>query len=326
LRGPFRLYPESSVHKELEAHRKFSAILAVDGDEHYPKALKSLDEAPPVLSFKGNPALCAKPSVAIVGARNCSLNGRKIAFQLAKELGQAGYVITSGLARGIDAQAHLGSLETGTIAVIAGGIDKIYPPEHIDLFAKIANQGLIIAESIFGTEPQSALFPRRNRLISGISQGVIIIEAAFQSGSLITARYAAEQNRDVFVVPGSPLDPRYRGSNNLIRSGATLITRAQDVLEALKEPYYQKMKKAAAELEEEQDNEFSPQDIEVFEESEKTIEKLSAEILIHLSSAPISLDEVLRACSYSSSLVMSVVLELELAGKVTRHPGNKLST
>ncbi len=319
LRAPLKLYPKEKVHQELEAHAKLGAHLIVDGDPFYPKALRDLHEAPPVLSLQGDPSHFKHPGIAIVGARNCSLNGKKIAFQLAENLGKEGYPIISGLAKGIDGQAHQAALDTGTIAVIAGGIDKIYPTEHTALFAQIRERGLLVAESIIGTEPQSTLFPKRNRLISGLSQGVIVIEAAFQSGSLITARYAAEQNRDVFVVPGSPMDPRYRGSNALIRNGAALISNARDVLETLKAPYYQKMREAAVE----QDQDYL---IETPEPDTDTLDKLSQEILDHLTTAPILLDELLRACSYSSSIVLSALLELDLAGKITRHPGNKIST
>ena len=322
LRAPLKLYPEEKVYQELEAHAKIGARLVVEGDDHYPNALRDIDEASPVLSLHGNADLFNTPGVAIVGARNCSLNGKKMAYQLAEQLGENGYSIISGLARGIDGQAHQASLETGTIAVIAGGIDKIYPTEHTALFEQIRAHGIIVAESIIGTEPQSNLFPRRNRLISGLSQGVIVVEAALQSGSLITARYAVEQNRDLFVVPGSPMDPRYRGSNALIRNGAALISNAQDVMDTLKAPYHQIMREAAAE--QEQDNYL--QDQEITEPDAQTLDQLSTEIMGHLSDAPILLDELLRACSYSSSIVMSSLLELDLAGKITRHPGNKIST
>jgi len=324
LRAPLKLYSADKVHQELKAHEKLGACLVVEGEQDYPKALRDINEAPPVLSIHGNPALFKRTGIAIVGARNCSLNGKKMVQTLAKSLGEEGYTIISGLARGIDGQAHQTSLATGTIAVIAGGIDKIYPPEHTTLFAQIKEQGVIVAESIIGTEPQSTFFPRRNRLISGLSQGVIVVEAALQSGSLITARYAAEQNRDVFVVPGSPMDPRYRGSNILIRNGATLVTAPQDILDVLNESYRYVMKEAAFEQgqAEEQDNYLG----DLLETDSKTAEDLSKKIMNHLSSAPISLDELIRECSYSSSIVLSALLELELAGKITRHPGNKIST
>jgi len=324
LRAPLKLYSKEKVHQELKAHEKLGARLVIEGEKDYPKALRDLNEAPPVLSIHGNPTLFKRPGIAVVGARNCSLNGKKMVQQLAESLGQEGYTIISGLARGIDGQAHQSSLATGTIAVIAGGIDKIYPPEHEALFARIKEQGVIIAESIIGTEPQSTLFPRRNRLISGLSQGVIVVEAALQSGSLITARYAAEQNRDVFVVPGSPMDPRYRGSNALIRNGATLVTKAQDILDALNEPYRQIMKEAV--FEQEQADEQNNYLEELIEPDSKTAKDLYKKITDHLSSAPIFLDELIRECSYSSSIVLSALLELELAGKITRHPGNKIST
>lgn len=318
LRAPLKVYPEAKVHQELEAHEKRGYRLVVAGEKEYPKALQEISEAPPVLSINGNPDHFQPPAVALVGARNCSLNGRKIAHQLAQKLGEEGYRIVSGLARGIDGQAHRASLATGTIAIIAGGIDKIYPTEHTELFAQIQKSGVIVAESIIGTEPQSNLFPRRNRLISGLAQGVIVVEAALKSGSLITARYAVEQNRDVFVVPGSPMDPRYRGSNGLIRQGAILTTNAYDVLDVLKAPYRQVLRDAAPQ----QDN----YELDLSAHKEESPDALKHTLLNLLSPTPILLDELLRECSYSSSMILSSLLELELSGKITRHPGNKIST
>jgi DNA processing protein len=315
FKGNFKLPPETTILKELEAHDKIGAQLIVEGEEDFPPAFQELSDAPPVLSLRGNTELLRKKTIGIVGARNCSLNGRKIALQLAQDLGKS-YVIASGLARGIDSQAHQGALETGTIAVIAGGIDQIYPSENEVLFHKITEHGLILSDAVIGTEPHYTLFPKRNRLIAALSCAVIVIEAAEQSGSLITARYAVEQNREVFVVPGSPLDPRYHGSNRLIRTGATLITEAQDVLDALENPYHQALQDAAVLK--------SKAPLEIATTSD--MQELAEKIMEYLSPSPISLDELLRACSYSSAVVLSALLELELAGKVTRHPGNMIST
>ncbi len=327
-RAPLSVYSKDQAIQELEHHERIGAKIIVDGDGVYPKHLRNIDEAPPILSLHGRKDLLHQKAVGIVGARNCSLNGKKITFKLAQDLGAQGFVIASGLARGIDGQAHQGAIDTGTIGVIAGGIDKVYPTEHLALFHRLREQGAILAESPIGTEPQSTLFPRRNRLISALSQGVIIVEAALQSGSLITARYAVEQNRDVFVVPGSPMDPRYRGSNALIRNGATLICDARDVMDVLDAPFRDVMREAAFDCVNDTYGESVQKEINDGGENlqESDAKNLSQEILQHLSSAPISLDELLRACPYAFSHVMSVLLELELAGAVTRHPGNQLST
>ena len=320
LNSNLELYSESNVIEELEKHEKIGSQLVVDGEHEFPDMLQGVYESPPVLSIKGNTKYFGQKSVSIVGARNCSINGKKIAYLLAKELGAEGYTLISGLAKGIDAQAHRGSINTGTIAVIAGGIDQQYPSENKKLYEEIYQKGVVVTESAIGTEPKGCLFPKRNYLISSLSQGIIVIEAALQSGSLITARYATELNRDVFVVPGSPLDPRYHGSNDLIRSGANLITCAQDVVDVLNEPYKHVLHESQNNLEnyqyiqEKDDN-----------QDEKSVTNLRVEILENLTASPIHIDELLRECGYSSSLVLSTLLELELAGKVQRHPGNKIS-
>jgi DNA processing protein len=304
----------AKVQKELELHQKNDAQLVVWGEPSYPKQLISIPDASPVLSFKGNPVFFEQKTVAIVGARNCSIVGKKLACTLAQELGEAGYAIASGLARGIDAAAHQSALTTGTVAVIAGGIDQIYPSENKSLFEQLFEKGLIVAESPLGTEPQAKLFPRRNRLISGLSLGVIVIEAAIQSGSLITARYANEQGKEVFVVPGSPLDPRYKGSNHLLKQGANLITASHDVLDILEKSY-------AIPVNQDELPELSKSD----DNDEQTHLDLSNVILSLLSTSAISLDELIRACRVSSMQLQGTILQLELAGKVIRHPGNSIS-
>ncbi len=212
-----------------EAEREYAALQKIGGDvitvscEAYPLALSALDDAPPVLSILGNPAVLNRSYIGVIGARNASLNGRKFAEKISRELGQRGQVIASGLARGIYTAAHQGSLETGTIAVVAGGIDVVYPEENQKLYEQIAQRGALLAESKFGQKPFAQSFPRRNRIVSGLSKGVVIVEATMKSGSLITARLAGEQGRDVYAVPGSPLDPRAAGPNHLIREGATLV-------------------------------------------------------------------------------------------------------
>jgi DNA processing protein len=314
LSSSLRIYPTAKVMKEIDRHRKFGAALVVWGEPLYPKTLSLIPDASPVLSFKGNTGLLEQKTIAIVGARNCSLIGKRISSTYAQELGERGYIISSGLARGIDSAAHQGALATGTLAVIAGGIDQIYPSENKTLFDQLYEKGLIIAEAPFGMEPQANLFPRRNRLISGLSLGVIVIEAAFQSGSLITARYANEQGKEVFVVPGSPIDPRYKGSNYLLKQGANLITSTNDVIDILEKPYVVPNYK--------EENTWIEESLE---SDEGVNQELSGTILSLLSPTAILLDELIRACRVSSMQIQGILLQLELAGKIIRHPGNRVS-
>jgi DNA processing protein len=230
------------VSLEIEQHEAQQFYLCAGFDEHYPDSLRNLVDAPPVFSFAGNINILKKPCIGIVGARNASPGGRRLAFEIAHQLGQSGFIIVSGMARGIDGAAHEGSLDTGTIAVLAGGVDVIYPPEHKRLYEQIRGpldsqentenlcQGCIISEMPLGTMPAAPLFPRRNRIIAALCQGLVVIEAAAKSGTLITAMQALDLGRDVFVVPGSPLDPRSRGGNALIKQGAILIESANDIM------------------------------------------------------------------------------------------------
>jgi DNA processing protein len=280
--------------------------------------LAAIDDAPPILTVLGRPELLPRPIVAVVGARNASANGRRFARDLAAALGQAGVVVVSGLARGIDAAAHLGALERGSVAVVAGGIDVIYPLENRGLYDALARQGAIIAELPLGTEPQARHFPRRNRIISGMALGVVVVEAAARSGSLITARLALEQGRDVFAVPGSPLDPRCRGTNDLIRHGATLTENAEDVLSQLG-PLLERAPPlpAAPKLEIPATPGWPPP------ERGQLIEDASGfELLLErLGPTPVAVDELVRQCHLSAAAVATLLLELELAGRVERHPG-----
>src|SRR5262245_21512105 len=223
----------AEAEAELAALHRLGARLVCWGEPLYPNALAAIEDAPPLLTVIGEAGLLGRPMVAVVGARNASANGRRFARDLAAGLGQAGIVVVSGLARGIDAAAHLGALATGSVAVVAGGIDVVYPEENRGLHEAMARQGAIVAEMPVGTEPQARHFPRRNRIISGMSLGVVVVEAAARSGSLITARCALDQGREVFAVPGSPLDPRSRGANDLLRNGATLTESAADVIAQL---------------------------------------------------------------------------------------------
>jgi DNA processing protein len=230
---PGRIYSEEDARTEVAASRQLGVSLLAPGEAGYPPRLATLDDAPPLLGVRGAPDVLMRPMIAIVGSRNASGAGLKFAGTLARDLSNAGFVIASGLARGIDQAAHRASVAGGTMAVLAGGHDKIYPPEHEDLLAAIIASGGAISEMPLGHVPRARDFPRRNRLISGAALGVVVVEAAHRSGSLITARIAAEQGREVFAVPGSPLDPRAAGTNDLIKQGATLITEAADVIQAV---------------------------------------------------------------------------------------------
>ena len=238
----------AAASREIEATEAAGARLVVLGEADYPPPLAEIADPPPLLAVKGAAHLLSRPTLAVVGARNASANGVRFTTKLAAELGARGLVIASGLARGVDTAAHRGALQTGTVAVLAGGIDVIYPPENEGLYGEIAELGVVIAESATGTEPQARHFPRRNRLISGVSLGALVVEAAPRSGSLITARMALEQGREVFAVPGSPLDPRARGDNHLIRQGATLTENADDVMEVLEGIVRQPLKEREAPL------------------------------------------------------------------------------
>ena len=306
----------TEAQREYDSLKKRGGELLTVLDADYPLALSTTDDAPPVISILGNPKLLNKSCIAIVGARNASLNGRKFAQKIATDLGARGHIIVSGLARGIDTSAHTGSLNTGTIAVVAGGIDVVYPEENQKLYEDIIEHGAIIAESKWGQQPFAQSFPRRNRIVSGMSRGVIVVEATLRSGSLITARLAGEQGREVYAVPGSPLDPRADGPNHLIREGATLIRSADDVIEGLLDfagtpkSLPQKSAPTLPGLAENR-HEFSGP-------------TLQADILNHLSHTPVSVDELIRVCHVTISGLQSALLELELAGTVKRLPGNRI--
>ena len=293
------------AEREQEQLARLGGRFIVWGDAAYPSALAALPDAPPVLSAIGDLGLLARPALAIVGARDASLAGRRFAAETAVALGAAGFVIASGLARGIDAAAHEAALATGTVAVLAGGIDQIYPPQNAGLQARIAAEGLLLAESSLGTPPVARSFPRRNRIVSGLSAGVVVIEAAARSGSLITAHRAAEQGREVFVVPGSPMDPRHEGSNTLIRDGAILTRGANDILSVLGLPH------SAAQPIEKPRQKYHDTD------TEKVVEALGP--------TPTEVDELVRRCQVSAATVAEVLLSLELEGRLERHRGNRVS-
>lgn len=301
---------EQDARAEIEASEKLGVHLIAPGEHGYPPRLANLEDAPPLLAVRGVHDVIMRPMIGIVGSRNASGAGLKFAQVLAHDLGEAGFVIASGLARGIDQAAHRASIKTGTLAVLAGGHDKIYPPEHADLLAAVLSHGAAISEMPLGHSPRAHDFPRRNRLISGCSLGVIVVEAALRSGSLITARLAAEQGREVFAVPGSPLDPRAAGTNDLIKQGATLITQAQDVIQAI-EPIMGR----PIELNEEDHEPLAP--------DPDTAER--ARIVDLMGPTPILLDDLIRLSGASPAIVRTILLELELAGRLERHGGGLIS-
>lgn len=322
--------PLSAIEQEYNALQELGGDIVCAGEAAYPIALAACDDAPPVLSYIGDLTLAHSPCLAIVGARNASLNGRKFATNLAKDLGHANQVIVSGLARGIDTSAHNGALETGTIAVVAGGIDVIYPRENAALYDKIKQHGLIIAESPLGMEPISRHFPKRNRIVSGLSAGVIVIEATYKSGSLITARMAAEQGRDIYAVPGYPQDPRAQGPNKLIQDGAVLVQRAADILNALENYTGGKSLRDSA-IQSHYDFYGMPENADEAareQDTEDTGENISEDaritLLENLSQMPVGVDELARACHMSIPALQIALLELELAGRLNRLPGNRV--
>ena len=300
--------PVETVEREMAAGEAIGARLLVLGDPDYPEMLAALDPPPPILWTRGRVDLLNQPSVAIVGARIASAGGQRIARGLAQQLGQAGHVVVSGMARGIDAAAHEGALATGTVAVLGGGVNDIYPSEHADLYALLTEQGCVVSESPVGARAQARDFPRRNRIISGLSRGTVVVEAEVRSGSLITARLAAEQGRDVFAVPGSPLDPRARGPNELLRQGAILcegiedIDRAFNTLRTLREPPADPMR-----FEGDIDDAF--------------LDRVAA----LLSPTPTPRDEIARALNAPVSQVAAALLELSLTGRADLLPGGLAS-
>jgi DNA processing protein len=276
----------------------------------FPPALRPL-EATPLITARGNFGLLGAACLAIVGARNASALGRRFAKTLAADLGRNGFAVISGLARGIDTAAHEGSLETGTLAVLAGGIDIVYPPENRGLYGRICELGCVIAEMPPGTQPQASLFPRRNRLISGIAMGVVVVEATARSGSLITARYALDQGREIFAVPGSPFDPRCQGPNGLIKQGAILTENINDILDVLGQDRREQ-------------SIVSPL-VEMHPVDDDDLSHAREMIIPSLSSAPVTVDEIVRQCQLSPAVVSMILVELELAGRMERHPGNRIS-
>ncbi|MGO9132498.1 MAG: DNA-processing protein DprA [Methylovirgula sp.] len=349
-----RIASIDEIEYEMAAAARCGARFIAMGEADYPALLRRIDSAPPMIALRGDAAIFSRPAVAIVGARNASAAGLAFAERLARGLAQAGFVIVSGLARGIDIKAHQATLETGTVAVLAGGHDKIYPAEHAPALERLIAQGAAISEMPFGWEARGRDFPRRNRLVSGLAQGTIVVEAARRSGSLITARFAAEQGREVFAVPGSPLDPRAEGTNDLLREGATICTSAQDVIEALArqiEPPQRTLFEAeprdlqdealwdeldlpdigeapkataAHALGDGEADEAVPRPLAMRRPSAGA-DEIRTRIVALLGPSPVSIDELARAADVPAGELRALLLELELAGELERQSGDLVS-
>lgn len=312
LARPIRIFSIDDAETVMERAEELGASFVAAGETGYPPLLYHIPGAPALLCVKGNLALAELQAVAIVGARNASAGGRRFARQLSAELSEEGYLVVSGLARGIDTAVHEAAPGGRTAAVIAGGIDNIYPPENAKLQKLIGENGLVLTEMLPGAVPRAEHFPRRNRIISGMSRAIIVVEAALRSGSLITARLAGEQGRDVFAVPGSPLDPRAEGTNKLIKEGATLLTSSAEVIESLRTEYTSAPKS------------FSEPESPVEESPEANLSDRKL-VLSLLSPTPIDVDDIIRESRLSAAVVLGILLELELAGKVTRSAQQKVS-
>lgn len=313
---PITIANAQQAKDELEKAEAFGAEIILYGSMLYPAMLHTIHDPPPLLMCLGHPGIWSRSyNIGMVGARNASANGCRFARQLAHDLGKLDVTVISGLARGIDTNAHTGALPHGTVGVIAGGIDSIYPPENAGLYEQMREQGAIISEQPFGSAPQQRNFPARNRIISGMSHGIVVVEASLKSGSLITAKQAADQNREVFAVPGSPMDPRNKGSNQLIRDGAHLLESASDVL-----PHMPRKLQGAFEA---PAQDFVPTPIQP--PSEPELVKARQTVLEKLGIEPVLVDELLTQCQLTPNVMLTVLLELELAGRLQRYPGNRVS-
>ena len=312
-RRPLRPCPEEDAEAELAALEEAGGRMILWGDPDYPEALAAIPDPPVALSVIGDAARLAAPAIGMVGMRNGSAVGRKFARRLAGDLGAAGVVVVSGMARGIDTAAHEGSLATGSVAVLAGGVDVPYPRENEALYRRLIAEGAVVSDQRLATAPTARHFPPRNRIVSGLSLGVVVVEAGIRSGSLITARLANEQGRIVFAVPGSPLDPRAAGPNDLLRQGAVLVERADDVVAAIDgmaqpvRPAWEAEPEGAAGTV-----------VEIDDSTRGTV-------VDRLGHTPLTVDELVRECQLSAASVQTVLLELELAGRVLRQPGNRVS-
>jgi DNA processing protein len=316
--GKIKICSVATAELEIEKHTKIGASLIIRDDPRYPPRLRHVSDAPPLISVMGRLELLTKRAIAVIGARNASLNGLKHAQQMAHDLGSNGLMIVSGLARGIDAAAHRGALSSGTLAALGGGVDILYPRENAAEYAAIKENGVLVSELPPGTRPKARHFPRRNRIISGISRGVVVVEAAPRSGSLITARLALEQGREVFAVPGAAMDPRSRGTNELIRQGAFLTESAADVLEVIGENRQIKLDTITSSPETAIESSPPTPDGHIVDDARRLIESW-------VGATPTHMDTVLRQSELPIAAVNEVLMELEIAGRLARHPGNLIS-
>ena len=347
---PIRIAAIADIERELEAARLTGARFLCLDEPGFPALLREIDSAPAVIAVRGDAAVLDRPAIAIVGSRNASAAGLAFTERLARELAAAGYVVVSGFARGIDSRAHRAALATGTIAVLPGGHDRLYPADQGPFMEKLLEDGAALSEMPFGWEARGRDFPRRNRLVSGLSLGTVVVEAARRSGSLITARFAANQGREVFAVPGSPLDPRAEGTNDLIRDGATFCTSAEDVIRALAdrgpgrgsdELFSDAGPRDEPKLWDELDLDGGMQagpdrgpaiDLFAFRETADAAPPGSrdtrgplARVVERLGPAPVSIDELARSAELPIGEVRGAVLELEIAGRIERHGGGLVS-
>jgi DNA processing protein len=311
-RKPLRIFGQTEAEDEIAEAKRHNAIPITPRCPAYPSILTEISDAPPFLYAIGRTGLLQEETVAVVGARNASAVGLRFANELAADLGRHQIVVASGLARGIDEAAHRGALPHGTVAVMAGGLDKVYPPEHIEIFEQICAEGCALSEMPPGTVPQARHFPRRNRIVSGISRAVVVVEGAMRSGSLITARLAGEQGREVLAVPGSPRDPRARGPNALLRQGAAMCETVDDVLSALSLPH-----RAVSSTYDADPPQFDENDTAPTEDTRRLL-------LARLSVTPVDIDDLARSCTLAAPVVATTLLELELAGRVYRLPGHRV--
>jgi DNA processing protein len=316
-----KIYPKTQAEEEIAACEKKGVKILSYLDYDFPSLLKTTDDCPPLLFCLGNTSLLNGKTIAIVGSRNASANGLRFAYKTSKTLAMSKQVIVSGFARGIDNAAHKASVEHATIAVLAGGVDHIYPPEHEELYKEISERGLIVAELPLGSIPKPQNFPQRNRIISGISNAVAVIEASLKSGSLITAKFAIQQNREVFAVPGFPLDPRYQGNNYLLKQGAHLLETAEDILDLTENSLI----KVTTLLEQKKQFLTTPKTPLKINFTEKELTQARIELINLVGISPTSIDEIVSITQLPVGLVLTAVVELELAGKIIRHFGNKIS-
>lgn len=313
-----KLCDRSKIIEEVQRVTDYGAEILHYNDNFYPSLLKTISDYPPIITIFGkNKNLLIREKIAVVGSRNASTNGTRFAYKISKELGQNEYTVVSGLARGIDTNAHLGSIETGTIAVIAGGINNIYPLENKNLYGEIVKNGLIISENIFDASPKANNFPQRNRIVSGLSLATIVVEASLKSGSLITANFALEQNREVFAVPGFPLDTRYSGTNRLIKQGANLFEYISDLTNIICE--YNTIQRDLFEYKCHNDADAEALDDKVYT---KDLDKVRELILSKLSVAPVSLDNLIKDINIPRKIALLSIVELELEDSVKRVGNN----